>query len=79
MSNEGDYMALTRAEIQRKSDEKRGVKSKAYKLPIHVIELIVELTSCVWWVGIFHYQLTFKFDLECRRTTVYFESIREPF
>ncbi len=45
MSNEGDYMALTRAEIQRKSDEKRGVKSKAYKLPIHVIELIVELSD----------------------------------
>ena len=38
-------MALTRAEIQRKSDEKRGVKSKAYKLPIHVIELIVELSD----------------------------------
>ena len=45
MSNEGDYMALTRAEIQRKSDEKRGVKSKAYKLPIHVIELIFELSA----------------------------------
>lgn len=38
-------MALTRAEIQRKSDEKRGVKSKAYKLPIHIIELIVELSA----------------------------------
>ena len=38
-------MALTRAEIQRKSDEKRGVKSKAYKLPIHIIELIVELSD----------------------------------
>ncbi|PXZ07565.1 hypothetical protein DKK70_06860 [Gilliamella apicola] len=38
-------MALTRAEIQRKSDEKRGVKSKAYKLPIDIIELIVELSA----------------------------------
>ena len=33
-------MALTRAEIQKKSDAKRGVRSKGYKLPNDIIDLI---------------------------------------
>lgn len=45
MRNQGDYMALSRAVIQKKSDEKRGVKSKGYKLPIEIIDLIIELSS----------------------------------
>ncbi|TSJ91843.1 ribbon-helix-helix protein, CopG family [Gilliamella apicola] len=38
-------MALTRAVIQKKSDEKRGVKSKGYKLPVDIIDLISELSA----------------------------------
>ena len=38
-------MALTRAVIQKKSDEKRGVKSKGYKLPVDIINLISELSA----------------------------------
>lgn len=38
-------MALSRAKIQKKSDEKRGVKSKGYKLSIDTIELIAELSK----------------------------------
>ncbi|WP_037586464.1 hypothetical protein [Stenoxybacter acetivorans] len=35
-------MAMTQAEIQRRSDEKRGVRVKSFKLPIAVINLIEE-------------------------------------
>ena len=38
-------MALTRAEIQKRSDKKRGVKSKGYKLSIETIEMIAELSK----------------------------------
>lgn len=38
-------MALTRAEIQKKSDAKRGVRSKGYKLPNDIIGLISELSD----------------------------------
>lgn len=38
-------MALSRAVIQKKSDEKRGVKSKGYKLPVEIIDLIIELST----------------------------------
>ncbi|MCX8583492.1 MULTISPECIES: ribbon-helix-helix protein, CopG family [unclassified Gilliamella] len=38
-------MALPRAVIQKKSDEKRGVKSKGYKLPVEIIDLIIELSA----------------------------------
>ena len=38
-------MALSRAEIQKRSDEKRGVKPKGYKLQIEKIEIITELSK----------------------------------
>lgn len=38
-------MALSRTEIQKKSDQKRGIKSKGYKLPVDIIDLIIELSS----------------------------------
>ena len=38
-------MALTRAEIQKKSDAKRGVRPKGYKLPNEIIDLISELSN----------------------------------
>lgn len=38
-------MALSRAEIQKRSDEKRGVKSKGYKLSVETIEMIAELSK----------------------------------
>lgn len=38
-------MALSRAEIQKRSDEKRGVKSKGYKLSLEVIDMIAELSK----------------------------------
>ncbi|MCX8587306.1 MULTISPECIES: ribbon-helix-helix domain-containing protein [unclassified Gilliamella] len=38
-------MALSKSEIQKRSDEKRGVKSRGYKLPIETIELISELSK----------------------------------
>ncbi|OCG60818.1 hypothetical protein [Gilliamella sp. Nev3-1] len=38
-------MALSRAEIQKRSDEKRGVKPKGYKLSIETIEMIAELSK----------------------------------
>jgi predicted DNA-binding protein len=38
-------MALSKAEIQKRSDKKRGVKSKGYKLPIETIEMIAELSE----------------------------------
>lgn len=38
-------MALSRTEIQKKSDQKRGIKSKGYKLPVDIIDLITELSS----------------------------------
>ncbi|OCG63828.1 hypothetical protein A9G48_05050 [Gilliamella sp. wkB18] len=38
-------MALSKAEIQKRSDEKRGFKSKGYKLPIKTIEMIAELSE----------------------------------
>lgn len=38
-------MALSKAEIQKRSDEKRGVKSKGYKLSIETIEMIATLSK----------------------------------
>ncbi|MWP49100.1 MULTISPECIES: ribbon-helix-helix protein, CopG family [unclassified Gilliamella] len=38
-------MALSRAEIQKRSDDKRGVKSKSYKLPIETIDTIIALSN----------------------------------
>jgi predicted DNA-binding protein len=38
-------MALSRAEIQKRSDDKRGVKSKSYKLQIETIHTIIELSN----------------------------------
>ncbi|OCG19615.1 hypothetical protein [Gilliamella sp. WF3-4] len=38
-------MALSKAEIQKRSDEKRGVKSKGYKLPLETIDMITELSK----------------------------------
>lgn len=38
-------MALLKSEIQKRSDEKRGVKSRGYKLPIETIELISKLSK----------------------------------
>ena len=38
-------MAQSIADIQRKSDEKRGVRSKGYKLPVETIDLIAEIAA----------------------------------
>jgi predicted DNA-binding protein len=38
-------MALSKTEIQKRSNEKRGVKPKGYKLPIETIEMITELSK----------------------------------
>ena len=38
-------MALSRAEIQKRSDNKRGVKSKGYKLSLETIEMISALSK----------------------------------
>lgn len=38
-------MALSKSEIQKRSDERRGVKARGYKLPIETIELISELSE----------------------------------
>ncbi|UOO76042.1 ribbon-helix-helix protein, CopG family [Neisseria sp. Dent CA1/247] len=38
-------MALSPNEIQKRSDEKRGVKAKSYKLPKETIELITALAK----------------------------------
>lgn len=38
-------MAQSTNEIQRRSDEKRGVRSKGYKLPVQTIELIEQLSK----------------------------------
>ena len=38
-------MTLSRREIQAKSDAKRGVKIKGFKLPIEIIEEIEELSK----------------------------------
>lgn len=38
-------MALSNNEIQKRSDEKRGVRTKGYKLPIYLIDLIMELST----------------------------------
>ncbi|WP_318375911.1 hypothetical protein [Enterobacter sp.] len=38
-------MAQSIADIQKRSDEKRGVKSKGFKLPIETIELIAALSE----------------------------------
>lgn len=37
--------ALTLTEIQKRSDEKRGVKTKAFKLPLSVIAEIEKLSQ----------------------------------
>ncbi len=38
-------MAQSIADIQKRSDEKRGVKSKGFKLPIETIDLIARLSE----------------------------------
>ncbi|MDO5058779.1 MAG: CopG family transcriptional regulator [Neisseria sp.] len=38
-------MALTRNEIQKKSDAKRGVQPKTYKLPVETVALIKRLAE----------------------------------
>lgn len=38
-------MAQSTADIQKRSDEKRGVKSKGYKLPVETIDLIARLSD----------------------------------
>lgn len=38
-------MAKSISEIQQKSDDKRGVRSKGYKLPVTTIELIESLSK----------------------------------
>ncbi|EHI8953349.1 TPA: hypothetical protein ACIPE5_002116 [Salmonella enterica subsp. diarizonae serovar 61:r:-] len=38
-------MAQSTADIQRRSDEKRGVRPKGYKLPVETIELIATLSA----------------------------------
>jgi len=38
-------MAKSISEIQQKSDDKRGVRSKGYKLPVTTIELIEALSK----------------------------------
>lgn len=38
-------MALSRAEIQKRSDDKRGVKPKNYKLSLETIDTIIALSS----------------------------------
>ena len=38
-------MARTSTEIQKRSDEKRGVAAKSYKLPKETIELIAEISE----------------------------------
>lgn len=38
-------MALTRAEIQKRSDERRGVKPKSYKLSLETIDTIIALSE----------------------------------
>lgn len=37
-------MALSRTELQSRSDEKRGVKAKTYKLPLSTIADIEQLS-----------------------------------
>ena len=38
-------MAQSRVDIQQKSDERRGVRAKAYKLPVSIIELVEALSK----------------------------------
>lgn len=38
-------MAQSIADIQKRSDEKRGVKSKGFKLPLETIDLIAKLSD----------------------------------
>ncbi|MBS9780958.1 MAG: CopG family transcriptional regulator [Gammaproteobacteria bacterium] len=38
-------MAKSRTEIQKKSDDKRGVTTKTYRLPKSVVEQIAELSK----------------------------------
>ena len=38
-------MAQTQAQIQKRSDDKRGVAAKSYKLPKEIIELITALSK----------------------------------
>ncbi|GAB2938121.1 ribbon-helix-helix domain-containing protein [Hafnia psychrotolerans] len=38
-------MAQSRVDIQQKSDDKRGVRAKSYKLPVSIIELIEALSK----------------------------------
>lgn len=38
-------MALSRTEIQKKSDAKRGVKIKSFKLSVEVVEDIAQLSE----------------------------------
>ncbi|QGU87066.1 ribbon-helix-helix protein, CopG family [Erwinia sorbitola] len=38
-------MAQSRVDTQKKSDERRGVRPKSYKLPISIIELIEALSK----------------------------------
>lgn len=38
-------MALSRAEIQKRSDERRGVKPKSYKLSFETIDTIIALSD----------------------------------
>lgn len=38
-------MAMSITEIQKRSDEKRGVKTKAFKLPLSVIAEIEQLSQ----------------------------------
>ena len=38
-------MAQSIAAIQKRSDEKRGVKSKGFKLPVDTIDMIAQLSE----------------------------------
>lgn len=38
-------MAQSRVDIQQKSDDKRGVRAKSYKLPVSIIDLIEALSK----------------------------------
>lgn len=38
-------MAKTATQIQKESDERRGLRSKGYKLPIETIDKIAELSK----------------------------------
>ncbi len=45
LKSKGQFMAMSRAEINAKSDAKRGVRVQSYKLHEDIITLLAELSE----------------------------------